>query len=39
MNSEQFVGEQELSFDDQDQQGNFEEGKYSMESSLLSYSP
>ncbi len=36
---DQFVGDQEYYFDKQDQQEHFDQGKYSMGSSLLSYSP
>ena len=32
IDSEQFVGDPEYYFDDQDQQGNFVQGKYIMES-------
>ena len=32
VDGEQFVGDQEYYFDDQDQHGNFELGKYSMRS-------
>jgi hypothetical protein len=39
IDGEQFVGDQEQYFDEQDRQEYFEQGKYSMGSSLLSYLP
>ena len=39
IDGEKYVGDQEQYFEDQDQQENFEQGKYSIGSSLLSYSP
>ena len=38
IDGEQFVGDQEQYFEDQDQQDYFEQEKYSMWSSLMSYS-
>ena len=39
IDGEQFVGDQEYYFDQQDQQEHFVQGKYIMGSSLLSYTP
>ena len=39
IDGEQYIGEQDQYFEDQDQQENFEQEKYRMGSSLLSYSP
>ena len=37
IDGEQFMGDQEYYFDEQDQQEPFAQGKYSMGSSLFSY--